>query len=77
MQSSCTRYDMEAQSTHRKQELPIASGASMDQNGQNIQMKNVFNHEIAAKGAYLPFLKYFPDAVFDTLGNLNLLILKD
>ncbi|KAG6485032.1 two-component response regulator-like PRR95 [Zingiber officinale] len=47
--SSCTRYDMEAQSTHRKQELPIASGASMDQNGQNIQMKNVFNHEIAAK----------------------------
>ncbi|XP_074571848.1 two-component response regulator-like PRR95 isoform X2 [Curcuma longa] len=47
--SSCTRYDMEAQSTHRKQELPIASGASMDQNGQNIQMKNLFNHEIAAK----------------------------
>ncbi|XP_074587205.1 two-component response regulator-like PRR95 [Curcuma longa] len=49
--SSCTRYDMEAQGTHTKLELkqPIAPGATMDQSGQTIQMRNVFNNETAAK----------------------------
>ncbi|XP_042453697.1 two-component response regulator-like PRR95 isoform X1 [Zingiber officinale] len=49
--SSCTRYDMEAQSEHKKIELklPIAPGATMDQSGQAIQMRNVFNNESSAK----------------------------
>lgn len=61
VQSSCTRYDMEAQGTHRKLELklPIEPGATMDQSGQNIQMRNIFTNDSAAKGSHSYFIKLF------------------